>query len=243
MRSKFLSFPSIPSPSTFLPGLPGLSGQGLLRLGLRGASRSVKALLTASVATASFATASFATASFALVGGHATGGMAAYANLVPQLAVSPVSVSPASAPVPAASTAKPGVQSVPSAAENHAALADGVYLYGQAPQRDQLGQGYFVFEVLQGKVLGALYMPHSSFDCAKGRFEGQQLALTVVNSYDRTTNPYAIALERASTVSASQNPSVQPMGLQGFHALQVAESDRHILNVCKADFQKASTQK
>ncbi len=120
----------------------------------------------------------------------------------------------------------------------NAALADGIYLYGQSQQREQLGQGYFIFEVNQGNVMGALYMPRSSFDCASGKFDGQQLALTVVNSYDRTTNPFAIALDTTSTVASAQNPSLKQIGLQGFHPLTIAASDRHMLSVCKADLQK-----
>jgi len=57
------------------------------------------------------------------------------------------------------------------------ALPDGVYLYEQSAQPDQVGQGYFVFESKQGNVVGALYMPRSSFDCTSGKFQGDQLAL------------------------------------------------------------------
>jgi hypothetical protein len=118
-------------------------------------------------------------------------------------------------------------------------LPDGVYLYGQSAKPDQVGKGYFVFEVKQGNVVGALYMPRSSFDCTAGKFQGDQLALTVVNSYDRTTNPFEIALERTSNVAAESNPAFQDIGLQGFQRLtKVSENDYRILNVCKADFQK-----
>lgn len=121
---------------------------------------------------------------------------------------------------------------------NNTALEDGIYLYGQSTQRDQTGHGYFVFEVNHGKVLGALYMPNSSFDCASGGFNTQALSLTVVNSYDRTTNPYAIALDTTSTVADRANPSLKQIGLEGFYPLQVSDNDRRILNVCKADLQK-----
>lgn len=124
------------------------------------------------------------------------------------------------------------------------ALPDGVYLYGQSAQPEQIGQGYFVFESKQGNVVGALYMPRSSFDCASGKFEGEQLALTVVNSYDRTTNPFEIALEKTSNVAAGSNPAFQTIGLQGFERInKLSENDRRILNVCKADLQKQSNQK
>lgn len=125
------------------------------------------------------------------------------------------------------------------AAATKQALPDGVYLYGQSAQPDQIGQGYFVFESKQGNVVGALYMPRSSFDCTAGKFESDQLALTVVNSYDRTTNPFEIALEKTSNVAAEGNPAFQNIGLQGFQRIdKISENDYRILNVCKADFQK-----
>jgi len=118
-------------------------------------------------------------------------------------------------------------------------LPDGVYLYGQAPKPDELGKGYFVFENKAGKVVGALYMPSSSFDCAAGEFKADQLALMVTDSYDRTANPFEIALDRTSTVASSGNSSL-PLGLQGFHKLDaVSKNDLRLLNVCKLDTQRA----
>ncbi len=120
-----------------------------------------------------------------------------------------------------------------------AALPDGIYLYGQSAQPDQLGQGYFVFEVNQGKVMGALYMPHSSFDCAAGKFEANQLALTVVNSYDRATNPFAIALTRNSNVAAQGATAKPIIGLEGFQPLaSVSQNDLRMLKTCKADLKQ-----
>jgi hypothetical protein len=118
-------------------------------------------------------------------------------------------------------------------------LPDGTYLYGQSAKPDEIGQGYFVFEVNKGNVIGALYMPRSSFDCAFGRFQGNELALTVVNSYDRSTNPFAIAIDRNSTVATTENLVQQPISLQGFHPIDtISENDQRMLNVCKQDIQK-----
>ncbi len=120
-----------------------------------------------------------------------------------------------------------------------ATLPDGIYLYGQSTQPEQLGQGYFVFEVHQGKVIGALYMPHSSFDCAAGKFEANQLALTVVNSYDRATNPFAIALTRTSNVAAQGATAKPIIGLEGFEPLaSVSQNDLRMLKTCKADLKQ-----
>ncbi len=118
-------------------------------------------------------------------------------------------------------------------------LVDGVYLYGQSAEPNQIGRAYFVFEVHQGKVLGALYMPRSSFDCAYGSFQADQLALTVVDSYDRSENPYAIALAKGAAVATRGNPAVTQINLEGFEPLtKLSDNDQRILNVCKQNYQQ-----
>jgi hypothetical protein len=121
-----------------------------------------------------------------------------------------------------------------------ASLPDGIYLYGQSQKPDEIGKGYFVFESKKGHVVGALYMPNSSFDCAAGSFKDDKLALDVTNSYDHTTNAFNIDLERTATVAFSTvNSPVREVGLEGFHKLStISENDRRILNVCKTDLQK-----
>jgi hypothetical protein len=184
--------------------------------------------------------AAIATVSGLTASGLMVAALPAQANWVPVAEAVP-SDTPVDTTVAANAATRPTVSpsaEVDSTAAMTERLADGVYLYGQAPKPDQLGQGYFVFEVNKGQVYGALYMPRSSFDCASGRFSGQQLALTVVNSYDRLANPYAIALEKTSTVATAGNPAPQTIGLEGFHPLPVTASDRRILAVCKADLRK-----
>ena len=87
---------------------------------------------------------------------------------------------------------------------------DGVYLYGQSPQPNTIGSEYLVFEVNQGQVIGGFYMPSSSFDCFYGSVEAQKLALTVVDSYEQTPHPYAVALQSESPV-----PPALPSPLTG----------------------------
>jgi hypothetical protein len=123
-------------------------------------------------------------------------------------------------------------------ASSTAKLADGVYLYGDTNRPDQLGQSYFVFEVTQGKVLGAMYTPQSSFDCARGSFQYEQLALKVRDSYDRTASDYAIALDRSAPVASTNLNSLVPVGLSGLQKLdKVSQNDMRLLNTCKATFQ------
>jgi hypothetical protein len=137
-------------------------------------------------------------------------------------------------------------QSVPSSAsqasrlaQSAAKLADGVYLYGQTSEPNQLGQSYFVFEVTQGKVLGALYMPQSSFDCAHGSFQADQLALRVRDSYAQSASNYAIGLNRTAKVAATRDlPGILPVGLTGFQRVeQVGKDDLQLLKTCKATYQ------
>ncbi len=118
-------------------------------------------------------------------------------------------------------------------------LTDGVYLYGQSAEPDHIGQAYFVFEVRQGRVLGALYMPRSSFDCAYGSFQADHLALTVVDSYDKSENPYAIALAKGAAVATRGNPAVTQINLEGFQPLaKLSANDERVLKVCKQTYQQ-----
>lgn len=118
-----------------------------------------------------------------------------------------------------------------------AALPDGDYLYGQAPKAGQLGATYLVFEVNQGNVTGAFYMPRSSFDCVHGTVQTQKLALTVVNSYEQASYPYAVALQTGGASASSTQPDVTPIGLEGYYPIKrLSATDRRILSTCKANY-------
>lgn len=119
----------------------------------------------------------------------------------------------------------------------HPSLPDGTYLYGQSAQPDQIGSAYMVFTVNHDQVVGAFYMPYSSFDCFQGEFQADQLALTIVDSYDQTSYPYAVALQPVSAIASSQAGTSVPVSLQGFHRLPaVSANDQRILATCQADF-------
>ncbi|MEL6320538.1 MAG: hypothetical protein AAFQ57_07775 [Cyanobacteria bacterium J06626_14] len=116
------------------------------------------------------------------------------------------------------------------------ALEDGIYLYGQSPAPEQLGTAYLVFEVSSDSVVGAFYMPHSSFDCFSGEFRANQLALQIVDSYEQVTFPYSIALENDSVLASSGDVTSAEIELAGFHQIEaVSDNDHRILDVCKAD--------
>jgi hypothetical protein len=124
-----------------------------------------------------------------------------------------------------------------STAPAQVSLPDGVYLYGQSAQPDQTGVPYFVFEARQGKVLGAFYMPRSSFDCAYGAVQPEKVALTVIDSYEKTAHPYDIAVERGASIASQGNPAVTQLGLEGFQRIQpVSSNDQRILQVCRTNY-------
>lgn len=126
-------------------------------------------------------------------------------------------------------------QPQPAQPESAQLLEDGVYLYGQSEQPEQIGSEYLVFEVNQGKVTGGFYMPRSSFDCFYGNVEDNQLALTVIDSYEQTLHPYAVALATADSVASDSGTAV-PVGLEGYHRINtLGEIDQQILSTCKAD--------
>lgn len=73
---------------------------------------------------------------------------------------------------------------------------DGIYFYGQVNQAEQIGKEYFVFELHNGKVIGAFYLPSSSFYCFFGNFQKDQLDLTVIDSFANEKYPYKVNLNR-----------------------------------------------
>ena len=146
------------------------------------------------------------------------------------LAIAALSI-PADADVPAP-------QAKPASSSPHS-LADGTYLYGQAETAEQVGSAYMVFEVKQGKLLGAFYMPRSSFDCFYGSVEADRMALTVVDSYAQSPHPYDVALKSDEPIAmAGSEAIVPPVTLEGFHQLgSLSSNDQRILSTCKANYQ------
>lgn len=126
-----------------------------------------------------------------------------------------------------------------SAANANNSMADGVYLYGESPQPNQIGQAYMVFESRGGKMIGAFYMPQSEFDCFYGSRQGNELALTVVNSYDKMTHTFALGITSPEypVASAGDRPIDVPLTLEGFQAIpDVSELDERLLATCKQNY-------
>ena len=118
----------------------------------------------------------------------------------------------------------------------HQFLEDGVYLYGESSQPEQIGQAYMVFEVHQGQLTGAFYMPRSSFDCFSGVAQGNQLNLNITESYSQQTYSHTIGFNNSSVVAAvgRQGADKNNLTLDGFQRLpNLSANDQRILNECK----------
>ncbi|MGB5973439.1 MAG: hypothetical protein WBG38_08970, partial [Nodosilinea sp.] len=110
------------------------------------------------------------------------------------------------------------------------------HLFGQVSQPAQIGQGYVVLERTGDRVYGALYYPSSSFDCFYGQLEGAEMAMTIVNSYDQETYPYALALANGPAVAAIEGAGeLSPFSLSGFFAIDnISDNDHRMLDVCRS---------
>lgn len=117
-------------------------------------------------------------------------------------------------------------------------LDAGLHFYGEAPQRDQIGSAYMIFEVADGKAIGGVYWPRSSFNCFEGRFQGNSLALRVDDPYGDEPYSHELALQETAIVAAGDGlESVElTLGIAGMHALDSANAaDHDILAICKAE--------
>lgn len=111
---------------------------------------------------------------------------------------------------------------------------DGVYLYGQSPQPNQVGQGYIVFQKRQNQVMGALYMPSSEFSCFQGNIESSgELAMTVTAPGEGGLAEVATANTLPKLDADEPMTYAYSVALQDYHKLNsVSEGDRQILQMC-----------
>lgn len=113
---------------------------------------------------------------------------------------------------------------------------DGIYLYGQSPKPNQIGQGYIVFEKRRDQIKGALYMPSSEFSCFQGTLEKSgELAMTV-NGFPGESPSTEVASRNGVTNVADEEPVTYAysVALQDYHRLNsISASDRQILQMCK----------
>ncbi|MBD2439524.1 hypothetical protein [Nostoc sp. FACHB-110] len=115
---------------------------------------------------------------------------------------------------------------------------DGVYLYGQSPKPNQIGQGYIIFQKQQGRVSGALYMPSSEFSCFQGTIDKSgELAMTVNGSSDEVTASDVATRSTIPSVSDEEFSNyAYSVALQDYHPIQyISASDRRILKTCQSN--------
>jgi len=113
------------------------------------------------------------------------------------------------------------------------ALSNGVYLYGESPESGTVGAIYFVFQVEAERLTGAIYQPHSSFDCVYGEIEPDQLNLRIITAYDRLERAYSVALKPAETVLASAEDMSQQPGIEGMYPIYpLTDLDSRLLGIC-----------
>ncbi|MDZ8064293.1 MAG: hypothetical protein RMY64_01440 [Nostoc sp. DedQUE08] len=118
-------------------------------------------------------------------------------------------------------------------------VKDGIYLYGQSPKPNQLGQGYIIFQKQQDKVRGALYMPQSELNCFQGTINPSgELAMTVNTSSNEASseqsNQVATSNRLPKVGEDESNSYAYSLALQDFYRLNsIAASDRRTLQMCK----------
>ena len=113
-------------------------------------------------------------------------------------------------------------------------LQDGTYLYGQSPIAGTIGSMYMVFDVNGEDVVGAFYMPNSSFDCFRGSFHVNELMLTVRDSYQQDLFSYVVPLTTSNTLVSTGKVSGISQQPQGLYSIpDVSETDENILATCR----------
>lgn len=124
-----------------------------------------------------------------------------------------------------------------STLEAASVVENGVYLYGSAPEADVLGATYMVFSVQDAYLVGAFFMPQSSFDCFQGQHVGNELALQITNSYTQEVYGYEVALVTDDAQVASTATGDFVMQLDGLHHLGApGEAEMAVLATCQNNF-------
>jgi hypothetical protein len=119
--------------------------------------------------------------------------------------------------------------------------ADGIYLYGQSPESNQLGQEYMVFEMRRGEVTGAFYLPQSEFSCFQGSLNSDRLSVIVAADANSEADAAQVAATGNSQIEDdySQISSPYAVGLQNYYQLQnITDNDRRILTACQHNYQQ-----
>ena len=100
---------------------------------------------------------------------------------------------------------------------------NGTYLYGEAPQPDQIGKGYVVFSQQNGRVVGAFYYPRSEFDCFAGSLKNNVLDVKSVGA--DSSEIVAVKVNLSDLYSI---PSLSKSDQQMLSACQKETAEHHL---------------
>ncbi len=137
-------------------------------------------------------------------------------------------------------------KAIAQTAISETSFPDGIYLYGQSPQPEQIGQEYIIFQVRQGQVVGAVYLPRSEFNCFQGKLDATQLSVTMINADELTNNELEIDRQWKKP-SASRNLAdltavgshlilndVHQVNLEAYYPIaQASDNDRRMVTTCQ----------
>ncbi|MBF2016018.1 MAG: hypothetical protein IGS23_12600 [Rivularia sp. T60_A2020_040] len=117
---------------------------------------------------------------------------------------------------------------------------NGVFLYGASRQTGQFGKGYIIFEKVSDRVVGAMYMPASEFNCFQGTLDSSGEIAMTVKGYAGDVNPTQVASRYGLPQSNEDNFDnyAYSVTLQDYYQLDnIGDDERRILKACKANFQ------
>lgn len=100
---------------------------------------------------------------------------------------------------------------------------DGIYLYGESSQPNQLGKGYFIFSKTGSQVVGAIYYPLSEYSCFVGRQNNTDLNVTLVEAGEQAVQGFEVPLT--------------PM----YAIARIGESEARVLSACRQEVANLQT--
>lgn len=110
-----------------------------------------------------------------------------------------------------------------------------VFLYGTAPEAQQLGQEYMVISLAENnQVQGVFYQMNSEFACFKGEMKQGKLELAVMDPYEQVAYDYQLDYKAAGQVAETGDRLNVQFMPEGFHAIQtLSELDHELLQQCR----------
>lgn len=102
-------------------------------------------------------------------------------------------------------------------------LQDGVHLFGRSQEPGQLQTEYLIFKMKRNRVIGAFFMPSSSFDCFAGHLKGGNLNLSVVESYEQETYEHSVTLNQYYAIKQINNNDMRILDVCAVHSGHTAQ--------------------